>query len=124
MKLWKKNADSKIEIEKFTVGKDRELDMLLAEHDVLGSLAHTTMLADIHLLPATDMAAIHKELKNIYQEIKQGKFVIEAGVEDVHSQIELLLTQRVGEAGKKIHSGRSRNDQVLLDIKLFTRSQI
>ncbi len=124
MKLWQKNTTTKEEVEKFTVGRDRELDVLLAEFDVLGSLAHTQMLATIGLLDAAELNILQKELKTIYREIKAGNFTIEAGVEDVHSQVELLLTQRLGEAGKKIHSGRSRNDQVLLDLKLFIRSEI
>nr|WP_317047637.1 argininosuccinate lyase [Adhaeribacter pallidiroseus] len=119
-----KNTTTKEEVEKFTVGRDRELDVLLAEFDVLGSLAHTQMLAAIGLLDAEDLKILQKELKTIYHEIKASHFNIEAGVEDVHSQVELLLTQRLGEAGKKIHSGRSRNDQVLLDLKLFIRSEI
>ncbi|MDQ4140521.1 MAG: argininosuccinate lyase [Bacteroidota bacterium] len=124
MKLWQKNTATKEEVEKFTVGRDRELDVLLAEFDVLGSLAHTQMLATIGLLEASELELLQKELKIIYREIKSGDFTIEPGVEDVHSQVELLLTKRLGEAGKKIHSGRSRNDQVLLDLKLFIRSEI
>ena len=124
MKLWQKATAVKQEVEEFTVGKDRELDLLLAPFDVLGSLAHTRMLHSINLMTADDLALVQQELKNIYQEIQAGKFTIEEGVEDVHSQVELLLTRRIGEAGKKIHSGRSRNDQVLLDLKLFIRSEI
>ncbi|MDQ3290912.1 MAG: argininosuccinate lyase [Bacteroidota bacterium] len=124
MKLWQKNTATKEEVEKFTVGRDRELDVLLAEFDVLGSLAHTQMLASIGLLETSELELLQKELKVIYREIKAGDFTIEPGVEDVHSQVELLLTKRLGEAGKKIHSGRSRNDQVLLDLKLFIRSEI
>jgi len=124
MKLWQKDIAVKQEVEQFTVGKDRELDMLLAPFDVLGSLAHTRMLESINLLSAEDLEAIQQELKNIYREIEKGEFSIQPEVEDVHSQVELLLTQRIGEAGKKIHSGRSRNDQVLLDLKLFIRSEI
>lgn len=101
MKLWKKNTEVKAEIEKFTVGKDRELDLLLAEFDVLGSLAHTAMLAEIKLLSLQELDNIHKELKTIYKEIKQGHFIIEEGIEDVHSQVEHLLTKRIGEDGKK-----------------------
>ncbi|WP_233218936.1 argininosuccinate lyase [Adhaeribacter arboris] len=119
-----KNTATKEEVEKFTVGRDRELDVLLAEFDVLGSLAHTQMLESIGLLQTSELKLLQKELKVIYREIKAGQFRIEPGVEDVHSQVELLLTQRLGEAGKKIHSGRSRNDQVLLDLKLFIRSEI
>ncbi len=124
MKLWQKDTDVNKEIEKFTVGKDRELDMFLAEFDVLGSLAHTAMLESIGLLTVEELKVLQAELKTIYKEIKEGKFVIEDGVEDVHSQVELLLTKRLGEVGKKIHSGRSRNDQVLLDLKLYIRSAI
>ncbi|MGV3588200.1 MAG: argininosuccinate lyase [Adhaeribacter sp.] len=124
MKLWQKATAVKQEVEEFTVGKDRELDLLLAPFDVLGSLAHTRMLHSINLMTAEDLDLVQQELKNIYREIQSGKFTIEEGVEDVHSQVELLLTRRIGEAGKKIHSGRSRNDQVLLDLKLFIRSEI
>ncbi|GEO06351.1 argininosuccinate lyase [Adhaeribacter aerolatus] len=124
MKLWQKATAVKQEVEEFTVGKDRELDLFLAPFDVLGSLAHTRMLHSINLMPAEDLALVQRELKNIFREIQEGKFTIEDGVEDVHSQVELLLTRRIGEAGKKIHSGRSRNDQVLLDLKLFIRSQL
>jgi len=124
MKLWQKDTDVNKEIEKFTVGKDRELDMFLAEFDVLGSLAHTAMLQSIGLLTADELKVLHAGLKAIYAEIKAGQFKIEDGVEDVHSQVELLLTQRLGEVGKKIHSGRSRNDQVLLDLKLYIRHAI
>lgn len=124
MKLWQKNTSVNNLVEVFTVGQDREMDLYLASFDVLGSLAHTKMLNSIGLLEDNDLEAVQAELKNIYKEIAYGKFTIEEGVEDVHSQVELLLTQRVGEAGKKIHSGRSRNDQVLVDLKLFFRSQI
>ncbi|PIQ21003.1 MAG: argininosuccinate lyase, partial [Cytophagales bacterium CG18_big_fil_WC_8_21_14_2_50_42_9] len=124
MKLWQKDIPVKQEVEQFTVGKDRELDLLLAPFDVLGSLAHTRMLQSINLLSTEDLEVIQRELKNIYREIEKGEFSIQPAVEDVHSQVELLLTQRIGDAGKKIHSGRSRNDQVLLDLKLFIRSEI
>lgn len=124
MKLWQKDKDVNKEIERFTVGRDREMDLYLAEFDVLGSLAHTQMLESIGLIPKEELPVLQKELKNIYAEIKAGKFTIEDGVEDVHSQVELLLTRRLGDIGKKIHSGRSRNDQVLLDLKLYTRSSI
>lgn len=124
MKLWQKDKDVNKEIEKFTVGKDREMDMFLAPFDVLGSLAHTRMLESIGLLEKDEILTLHRELKNIYREIQEGSFRIEEGVEDVHSQVELLLTQRLGDVGKKIHSGRSRNDQVLLDLKLYTRSAV
>ncbi|HEY0055429.1 MAG TPA: argininosuccinate lyase [Pedobacter sp.] len=124
MKLWQKDKQVEKSVETFTVGKDRELDTEMAAFDVLGSLAHTRMLESINLLSKEDLDTVQKELKNIYIEIAKGKFSIEDGVEDVHSQVELLLTQRIGEAGKKIHSGRSRNDQVLVDLKLYFRSQI
>ncbi|HEY0769576.1 MAG TPA: argininosuccinate lyase, partial [Sphingobacteriaceae bacterium] len=124
MKLWQKDKETSKSVETFTVGKDRELDAEMAAFDVLGSLAHTQMLESIDLLTKPELQIIHKELKAIYKEIEAGNFRIEEGVEDVHSQIELLLTHRIGEAGKKIHSGRSRNDQVLVDLKLYFRSQI
>ena len=124
MKLWQKDTDVNKEIERFTVGRDREMDLLLAEFDVLGSMAHTTMLESIGLLEKNELPVLKQELKNIFKEIKEGKFTIEDGVEDVHSQVELLLTKRLGDVGKKIHSGRSRNDQVLLDLKLYTRDAI
>lgn len=124
MKLWQKDKETSKSVETFTVGKDRELDAEMAAFDVLGSLAHTRMLESIGLLTQQDLQVIQKELKAIYKEIEQNKFSIDEGVEDVHSQVELLLTQRIGDAGKKIHSGRSRNDQVLVDLKLYFRSQI
>ena len=123
-KLWQKNVELNKEIEKFTVGKDRELDVFLAPYDVLGSMAHITMLESINLLTSSELEVLLKELKNIYRLAESGKFVIEDGVEDVHSQVELMLTQKLGDAGKKIHSGRSRNDQVLVDLKLFSRAGI
>ncbi|SER74216.1 argininosuccinate lyase [Pedobacter rhizosphaerae] len=124
MKIWQKNIDVNQFVENFTVGKDRELDLQMAKFDVLGSLAHTQMLETINLLTAEELKVVQQELKNIYAEIEAGNFTIEKSVEDVHSQVEWLLTQRIGEAGKKIHSGRSRNDQVLVDLKLFFRSCI
>jgi argininosuccinate lyase len=125
MKLWQKEGtEVNKEIERFTVGRDRELDVLLAKHDVTGTLAHIAMLESIGLLEKAELPVLIKELRNIYQEIIEGNFVIEDGIEDVHSQVELLLTRRLGEMGKKIHSGRSRNDQVLLDMKLFIRSEL
>ncbi|MHA4893886.1 argininosuccinate lyase [Pedobacter sp. PWIIR3] len=124
MKIWQKNVTVNKDIETFTVGKDRELDLQMAAFDVLGSLAHVQMLESIGLLTASDLASIQKELKHIYIEIEAGSFTIDDTVEDVHSQVEWLLTQRIGEAGKKIHSGRSRNDQVLVDLKLFFRDCI
>ena len=120
-KLWEKNTEVNPEIERFTVGRDRELDLLLARYDVLGSLAHSTMLESIGMLTREEMQSLHSELRNIVGIIEEGKFVIEEGVEDVHSQVELMLTRALGDTGKKIHSGRSRNDQVLVDLKLFTR---
>ena len=123
-KLWEKNTEVIQEIEKFTVGRDRELDLYLAKHDVLGSMAHITMLESIHLLSKDELSVLLKELRKIYQDIEKGQFIIEDGVEDVHSQVELILTRKLGDIGKKIHSGRSRNDQVLLDLKLFTRNKL
>lgn len=124
MKLWQKDKASLAAVEQFTVGRDREMDAYLAPFDVLGSLAHIAMLESVGLLPAEDLAVLQQELKKIYGEIAEGKFVLEDGVEDIHSQVELLLTRRVGESGKKIHSGRSRNDQVLVDLKLFLRHEL
>jgi len=123
-KLWEKNVQMTAEIERFTVGRDREMDLYLAPHDVLGSMAHATMLETIGLLTAEELKLLLAELKTIYATAERGEFVIEEGVEDVHSQVELMLTRRLGDVGKKIHSGRSRNDQVLLDLKLFTRTQL
>ncbi len=123
-KLWEKNIDVNPEIERFTVGKDRELDLFLARYDVVGSLAHSTMLESIGMLTKEEMESLHTELRNIYATIEEGNFTIEDGVEDVHSQVELMLTRKLGDTGKKIHSGRSRNDQVLLDLKLFTRKEL
>ena len=123
-KLWEKNIDVNPEIERFTVGKDRELDLFLAPYDVMGSLAHSAMLATIGMLTEEEKNSLHAELRNIYATIEKGEFVIEEGVEDVHSQVELMLTRKLGDTGKKIHSGRSRNDQVLLDLKLFTRKEL
>ncbi len=123
-KLWEKNVQMTEEIEKFTVGRDREMDLYLAKHDVMGSMAHITMLESIGLLEKEELKQLLEELKNIYAQAVRGEFVIEEGVEDVHSQVELMLTRKLGDVGKKIHSGRSRNDQVLLDLKLFTRAEI
>lgn len=124
MKIWQKNIDVDSFVERFTVGNDRDMDMHLAGADVLGSLAHTKMLNSIGLLSDEELSAVQQELKKIYSDILEGKFEIEDSVEDVHSQVEMLLTQRVGDAGKKIHSGRSRNDQVLVDLKLYFRAEI
>lgn len=123
-KLWEKNIQVDKEVERFTVGKDRELDLYLAPYDMLGSMAHITMLESIGLLTKDELQSLHAELKNMYAKAERGNFVIEEGVEDVHSQVELMLTRKLGDIGKKIHSGRSRNDQVLLDLKLFTRARI
>lgn len=124
-KLWsKENTSTSSQVETFTVGRDKEFDVLLAEYDVLGSLAHTQMLESVGLLSKEDRDLIHQELNNILIVIRAGNFVIEKDIEDVHSQVEYMLTQRIGEAGKKIHSGRSRNDQVAVDIKLYLRAQV
>ena len=123
-KLWEKSVQVNKDIERFTVGRDREMDLYLAKHDVIGSMAHITMLESIGLLTNEELGLLLDELKNIYAAAEKGEFVIEEGVEDVHSQVELMLTRKLGDVGKKIHSGRSRNDQVLLDLKLFTREQI
>lgn len=124
MKLWEKNVQVNKNVEVYTVGHDRELDIYLAPYDVLGSMAHITMLESIGLLDKEELPVLLKELKNIYEIALKGEFVIEEGIEDVHSQVELMLTRKLGDMGKKIHSGRSRNDQVLVDLKLFTRDQI
>jgi len=124
-KLWSKATTSTSEqVEAFTVGRDKDFDVLLAEYDVLGSLAHTQMLESVGLLSKEDRDLVHQELNNILTVIREGNFVIEKDIEDVHSQVEWMLTQRIGEAGKKIHSGRSRNDQVAVDIKLYLRAQV
>ena len=125
MKLWQKDSTSVSDlIEKFTVGRDKEFDILLAKHDVLGSIAHVTMLGETGLMTKEESASAVRELKKIQGEIESSKFSIQNGVEDIHSQIELLLTERIGETGKKIHSGRSRNDQVAIDIKLYLKDEI
>lgn len=123
-KLWEKNFEVNREIERFTVGRDREMDLYLAKYDVLGSMAHITMLESIGLLKCDELPSLLAELKRIYAIAERGEFCIEDGVEDVHSQVELMLTRRLGDMGKKIHSGRSRNDQVLVDLKLFTRHEL
>jgi argininosuccinate lyase len=123
-KLWEKKTKVNPEIDRFTVGRDRELDLFLAKYDVLGSMAHITMLQSINLLTAEELKTLLTAMKEIYATAESGDFVIEEGVEDVHSQVELMLTRRLGDVGKKIHSGRSRNDQVLLDLKLFTRAEL
>jgi argininosuccinate lyase len=124
MKLWEKGTAVNEAIEKFTVGKDRELDVYLAPYDILGSMAHVTMLGSVGLIEKDELPVLMGALKKLYNQANSGNFVIEEGVEDVHSQVEFLLTQELGDLGKKIHSGRSRNDQVLLDLKLFTREGI
>ncbi len=124
MKLWSKNGDADARVDTFTVGRDRELDVLLAEADVLGSLAHTQMLASVGLLKQEELEPLQRELKAILRQVREGKFVIASGVEDVHSQVEFLLTEKLGDVGKKIHSGRSRNDQVLVDLRIFLRREI
>ena len=123
-KLWEKDFQMTDEIERFTVGRDREMDLYLAPFDVLGSMAHITMLQSIGLLTDDELLQLLQELKNIYALCQEGSFTIEEGVEDVHSQVELMLTRRLGDMGKKIHSGRSRNDQVLVDLRLFIRHRL
>lgn len=123
-KLWEKSVHVTEEIDRFTVGHDRELDLYLAKYDVLGSMAHVTMLHSIGLIADDELPVLLRELRAIYQVAESGDFVIEDGIEDVHSQVELMLTRKLGDMGKKIHSGRSRNDQVLVDLKLFTRDKI
>ncbi len=123
-KLWEKSTTVDHDVEAYTVGRDREMDLYLAPYDVLGSLAHIAMLESIGLLSADELATLTSELRNIYDIIEKGGFRIEDDIEDVHSQVELMLTRRLGDTGKKIHSGRSRNDQVLVDLKLFIRSRI
>ena len=123
-KLWEKNVQVDHEVDVFTVGRDREMDLYLAKYDVLGSMAHITMLEKIGLLEADELKQLLAELCKIYAIAEAGQFVIEDGIEDVHSQVELMLTRQLGDMGKKIHSGRSRNDQVLVDLKLYTRAEI
>ena len=124
MKLWEKSVQVDKDIERYTIGRDREMDLYLAPFDVLGSMAHITMLESIGLLEKSELEVLLKEMKSIYQDACAGNFEIEEGIEDVHSQVELLLTRRLGDIGKKIHSGRSRNDQVLIDLKLYMRHEI
>ena len=124
MKLWEKSTLVNKKIEKFTVGNDRMLDIYLAKYDILGSIAHILMLQSVGLLSSNELDVLLRELKNIYQLAVNDDFIIEEGVEDVHSQVELMLTRKLGDVGKKIHSGRSRNDQVLVDLKLYTRAEI
>ena len=124
MKLWQKDKASLKQVEEFTVGKDREMDMYLAAFDVLGSLAHIEMLESVGLLTKDELSQLQTELRSIYRQIQKGEFELQDNVEDIHSQVELLLTQKLGDTGKKIHSARSRNDQVLVDIKLFLRNEV
>ncbi|MFC2087290.1 lyase family protein, partial [Bacteroidota bacterium] len=124
MKLWDKGIKINKLIEEFTIGKDRDLDLYLAEFDVIGSIAHAIMLNHIGLVSDTELHQLKEELRRIYKQIHSGDFIIEEGVEDVHSQVEKILTEKLGDTGKKIHSGRSRNDQVLLDLKLFVRHEL
>ena len=123
-KLWDKGYDEDERIDAFTVGHDRELDLELAPYDILGTMAHITMLESVGLLPSEDLKVLLPELKELYREASEGRFTIEPDVEDVHSQVELLLTRRLGDIGKKVHTGRSRNDQVLVDLKLYARDRI
>ena len=124
MKLWDKGFSVDEKIDRFTVGKDRELDLWLAPYDILGTMAHITMLENVGLLTSDELASLLPELKRLYEEASKGRFVIEDGIEDVHSQVELMLTRALGDIGKKVHTGRSRNDQVLVDLKLFSRARI
>ena len=124
MKLWEKTVQVDKDIERYTIGRDREMDLYLAPYDVLGSMAHITMLESIGLLTRDELDILLREMKQIYSDALKGRFVIEEGIEDVHSQVELILTRRLGDIGKKIHSGRSRNDQVLIDLKLYMRHEI
>lgn len=124
MKLWQKDKTSLAEVEKFTVGNDREFDLMMEPVDVLGSIAHVTMLESVGLLTRVEREELVKELKNIYGSTQNASFIINPEVEDVHSQVEYLLTEKLGDIGKKIHSARSRNDQVLVDVKLFLRNEL
>ncbi|RPH28894.1 MAG: argininosuccinate lyase [Bacteroidales bacterium] len=124
MKLWDKGKDTNKFVENYTIGNDNKMDMYLAESDVIGTLAHIKMLCKVGLLKEDELSQLHHELVVIYKSIEQSNFSIESGIEDVHSQIEYLLTIKLGEIGKKVHSGRSRNDQVLVDIRLFTRDSL
>ena len=124
MKLWQKAYTVDQQIDRFTVGRDRELDLWLAPYDILGSIAHSKMLCHIGLMEQEELAQLEAALKRLYQKAIDGDFTIEEGVEDVHSQVEFLLTQELGDIGKKIHSGRSRNDQVLVDLRLYLRAEI
>ena len=123
-KLWQKNNEVASAVEKFTIGNDQAMDQYLASYDVLGSIAHITMLSEVGLLTADELVQLKKALVEIYQSIQDEKFTLAPGVEDIHSQVEILLTSKLGDVGKKIHSARSRNDQVLVDIKLFLRAEL
>ena len=123
-KLWDKGYDDDSLIDRFTVGRDRELDLFLAPYDIIGTAAHIRMLAKVGLLPGEDLGKLLPELQSLYVDAKEGRFVIEPDVEDVHSQVELMLTRKLGDVGKKVHTGRSRNDQVLVDLKLYARARI
>jgi argininosuccinate lyase len=123
-KLWQKNSNVSALVEKFTIGNDQAMDTYLAAYDVLGSIAHTTMLSEVGLLTAVEQAQLKKGLTEIYKKIQAGEFKLDPGVEDIHSQVEIMLTESLGDVGKKIHSARSRNDQVLVDIKLFLRAEL
>ncbi|MBR2628701.1 MAG: argininosuccinate lyase, partial [Alistipes sp.] len=124
MKLWDKGYSTDAFVEEFTVGRDRELDLYLAEADVLGNMAHMKMLNSIGLISDEDRVALEQGLKDIYASVQRGEFQIDEGVEDVHSQVEFILTEKCGDAGKRIHTGRSRNDQVMVDLKLFSRAAL
>ena len=122
MKIWNKGFDNDAQIDAFTVGRDRELDLMLAPFDIEGTIAHITMLSQVGLLSADDLALLLPELRKLHQEALDGEFTISG--EDVHSEVEARRTEKLGEVGKKVHTGRSRNDQVALDVKLFTRARI
>ena len=124
MKLWDKGFNVNKAIEDFTVGNDTELDMYLAPYDVLGNIAHVTMLTEVGLLEEDELPSLKKALSEIYETTQNGSFKIEDGMEDVHSQVESLLTEKLGDVGKKVHSARSRNDQVLVDLKLYGRNEL
>ena len=124
MKLWDKGYSTDAFVEEFTVGRDRELDLYLAEADVLGNMAHMKMLNSIGLISDEDRVALEQGLKDVYATVQSGEFTIDEGVEDVHSQVEFILTEKCGDAGKRIHTGRSRNDQVMVDLKLFSRAAL
>jgi argininosuccinate lyase len=124
MKLWDKGFKEDERIDRFTVGRDREMDLYLAQYDIMGTMAHITMLESVGLLEKSELDLLLPELKRLYKEAENGDFVIEDNIEDVHSQVELMLTRKLGDIGKKVHTGRSRNDQVMVDVKLFARAEI